>query len=553
MGNAYYFYGRYKKNGDRYLVFSPEYEDADHPLEPVTPIYPLVRGLTQKMLRNAIAEALPYTDELISETLPEELVSRLELLRRADAVRQMHRPKTVDEAKQARERFAFEELYLFRLDLLLMQKKRGIPSVDAMKAVSMRPFFDALGFSPTEAQNRAIAEITGDLVGDGHGGKVPAMHRLLQGDVGSGKTAVAAASLYLALQNGKKCALMAPTELLAKQHEAKLAPLMRSFGFETYLLCGSTKAAERRRIEAALAGDEACLLIGTHALLSDWVQLQNLSLVVVDEQHRFGVRQRDTLLSKAQEKNLLVMSATPIPRTLALFLFSKDDVSVLDELPPGRTPIRTFYIGENKRTRADAFIKSELEQGGRAYLVCPLIEENEESDLMAAESRFEEAKRIFAPFSVGFLHGKMSAEKKRAAMDDFATGKTQLLVSTTVIEIGIDVPEASVMSIENAERFGLATLHQLRGRVGRGSRASTCILISSAKGLNARERLKTLCETSDGFRLAEFDMKHRGPGDFFGVAQSGKLVFSAANSADEALLEKAARAAEDFFEKTVDN
>ena len=552
-GSAYYFYGRYKKNNERYLVFSPEYVNAEETLSPVTPIYPLVRGLTQKMLQNAVQQALPLVDELIEENLPIQLVTRLGLMGRADAVRRIHCPKTVDEAKAARERFAFEELYFFRLDLLLLQKKRGIPSVEAMKAVSMKPFFDALGFVATEAQNRAIAEITGDLVGNGHGGLIPAMHRLLQGDVGSGKTAVAAASLYLALQNGKKCALMAPTELLAKQHEAKLAPLMRSFGFETYLLCGSTKAAERRRIEAALNADAACLLIGTHALLSDWVQLRNFALVVVDEQHRFGVRQRDTLLSKAQEKNLLVMSATPIPRTLALFLFSKDDVSVLDELPPGRTPIRTFYIGENKRARADAFIKKELEAGGRAYLVCPLIEENEESDLMAAESRYEEAKRCFAPFSVGFLHGKMSTEKKRAAMEEFATGKTQVLVSTTVIEIGIDVPEASVMCIENAERFGLATLHQLRGRVGRGSRASTCILISSAKGLNARERLKTLCETTDGFRLAEFDMKHRGPGDFFGVAQSGKLVFSAANSADEALLEKAARAAEDFFEKTVDN
>lgn len=552
-GSAYYFYGRFKRGGTRYLSFSPEFFNGDEALSPITPIYPLSRGLSQKMIASAVAEALVYAEELLPENLPQSLVQELSLVPRAEAARLLHCPGTMEEAQRARERFAFEELYFFRLDLLLLQKKRGIPSVQGMKAVSMAPFFSALGFQPTEAQNRAIAEITQDLIGDGHGTKIPAMHRLLQGDVGSGKTAVAAASLYLTLQNGKQCALMAPTELLAEQHYRKLSALFSSFGFESFLLTGSTKAAERRRILEALQKNDPCLIVGTHALLSEWVQAEQLALVVVDEQHRFGVRQRDTLLSKAQEKNLLVMSATPIPRTLALFLFSKNDVSVLDELPPGRTPIQTFYIGEDKRARADAFVLKQLQEGGRAYIVCPLIEENEESDLMAAESRFESAKQTFAPFGVGFLHGKMSSAKKKEAMEAFAAGQTRVLVSTTVVEIGIDVPEASVMCVENAERFGLATLHQLRGRVGRGARASYCVLISSATGVSARERLKKLCETADGFSLAEFDMKHRGPGDFFGVAQSGRLVFSAAKSADEALLEKAARAAEDFFEKTVDN
>lgn len=553
VGKTYYFYGRFKLNGTRYICFSPEFEDADRPLAPVTPRYPLVQGLTQKMLQSAIKEALPRAEHLLPENLPQDLLEKLGLLSRTEAVRLIHNPQTTEDARRARERFAFEELYFFRLDLLLLQKKRGIPSVDGMHAVSMEPFFSALGFQTTNAQMRAIAEITGDLIGNGHGEKLPAMHRLLQGDVGSGKTAVAAAGLYLTLMNGKKCALMAPTELLACQHEKKLSRLFSAFGFSTYLLTGSSRAAERKRIECALKSDDPCLIIGTHALLSDWVAAKELSLVVVDEQHRFGVRQRDTLLSKAQEKNLLVMSATPIPRSLALFLFSQKDISVLDELPKGRTPIQTFYIGENKRARADAFLMECLRQGGQAYIVCPLIEENEQSDLMAAESRYEDAVRTFAPFSVGFLHGKLSPVKKQEAMEDFASGKTRVLVSTTVIEIGIDVPEACVMCVENAERFGLATLHQLRGRVGRGARASTCILISSAKGLSARERLKTVCETSDGFRLAEYDMKHRGPGDFFGVMQSGKLVFSAAKEADEQLLKRAAEAAEEFFEKTVDN
>lgn len=552
VGQTFYFYGRFKKNGERYVCFSPEFEDGDRELSPITPIYPLVRGLTQKTVSAAVSEALSFADEELKETLPSEIVSSLGLLSRAEASRLIHRPTTMEDVVRARERFAFEELYFFRLDLLLLKQKRGIPSVDAMHAVDMAPFFASLGFVPTEAQSRAIAEISSDLIGDGHGGRISAMHRLLQGDVGSGKTAVCAAALYLCLQNGKQCALMAPTELLANQHAAKLAPLFSAFGFETLLLTGSTKAAERRRIESILSQNSPCLLIGTHALLSEWVSLNNLSLVVVDEQHRFGVRQRDTLLSKASEKNLLVMSATPIPRTLALFFFSSEDVSVLDELPEGRKPIQTFYVGESKRARVDAFLLEKLREGQRAYIVCPLIEENEESDLMAAQSRFEEARSTFAPYEVGFLHGKMSAAAKQEAMEKFSAGKTPILVSTTVIEIGIDVPEATVMCIENAERFGLATLHQLRGRVGRGSLASTCILISSAKGKSARERLSKLCACRDGFELAEFDMKHRGPGDFFGVAQSGKLVFSAAKSADEALLEKAARAAEDFFEKTVD-
>ncbi len=553
VGKPYYFYGRFKPSGTRYVVFSPEFEDGEEVLAPVVPIYPLVRSLSRKMLSSAISQVLEFAAELVPENLPLELRDRLGLLPREQAVRLMHRPATLEEAEAARRRFAFEELYFFRLDLLLMQKKRGVPSVSAMHAVSMKPFFDALGFSPTVAQNRAIAEISADLVGDGHGGRIAAMHRLLQGDVGSGKTAVAAAALYLALRNGKQCALMAPTELLAAQHARKLGALFAGLGFETLLLTGSTKVAERRTVAARLASGEPCLLIGTHALLSDWVQSESFSLIVVDEQHRFGVRQRDTLLAKANEKNLLVMSATPIPRTLALFLFSREDVSVLDELPAGRIPVETFYIGEGKRERADAFIKKRLEAGERAYIVCPLIEESEESDLMAAESRFEAAVRTFAPYRVGFLHGKMSAAEKARTMEAFAAGDTRVLVSTTVIEIGIDVPEATVMCVENAERFGLATLHQLRGRVGRGNLASFCILISSAKGQNARQRLANLCETADGFALAEFDMKHRGPGDFFGVAQSGKLVFSAAKTADEALLEEASRAAEDFFEKTVDN
>ncbi len=553
VGQQFYFYGRYKVGKNRFLCFSPEFETADKALPPITPIYPLVKGLSRRMIVSALDALLPHTREIIEENLPPELLHKTGLIPRAQAVLWLHRPETMEQAEAARRRFAFEELYFFRLDLLLLQKKRAMPQVDGMHPVSLSEFWKAVGFHPTQAQNRAIAQIFSDLIGSGHGERLSAMHRLLQGDVGSGKTVVCAAAIYLALKNGKKAALLAPTELLANQHYEKLSALFSHLGFECHLLCGSSKVAERRRVDAALQSENSCLVIGTHALIAERVAARDLSLVVIDEQHRFGVRQRDTLLAKAEEKNLLVMSATPIPRTLALFLFSPQDVSVLDELPPGRKTISTFYIGENKRERADGFIRKQLEEGARAYIVCPLIEENEESDLMAAESRYEEAKRTFSGFGVGFLHGKMSSEKKRLAMEEFACGKTQVLVSTTVIEIGIDVPEATVMCIENAERFGLSTLHQLRGRVGRGERESYCILISSARSPASRERLKNLCENSDGFKLAQLDMQSRGPGDFFGVAQSGKLLFSAAKNSDEALLRLAAESAQEFFEKTVDN
>ena len=552
VGKTYYFYGRFKPSGSRYLAFSPDYSDGDQTLPAITPVYPLTKGLTQKMLQSAIAQVLPEAERIVLENLPAEVLREHDLMPRAQAVRAAHQPRSVEEASRARTRFAFEELFFFRLDLLLLQKKRGIPSIAPLHAVSTAPYFAALGFAPTEAQNRAIAEIFHDLIGTGTEKSLPAMHRLLQGDVGSGKTAVCAAAIYLTLCNGKKAALMAPTELLAEQHARKLERVFSAFRFPVYCLTGTTPAARRRQIDAALNAADPCLLVGTHALISDRVSARDLSLTVVDEQHRFGVRQRDTLLSKAAEKNLLVMSATPIPRTLALFLFSKDDVSTLDTLPPGRQPVETYYVGASKRDRVDTFVEKELNAGGRAYIVCPLIEESEESDLMAAQSRFEQAKARFKPYNVGFLHGKMSAAAKREAMQDFAQGKTRVLVSTTVIEIGIDVPEATVMCVENAERFGLATLHQLRGRVGRGSRQSYCILLSDARGKAARERLQKLCEIKDGFKLAEYDMDTRGPGDFFGVRQSGFSAFTAAREQDGELLEKASRSAQDFFEKTVD-
>ena len=417
----------------------------------------------------------------------------------------------------ARRRLIFEELYILQLGIFLMRghgrKITGAP----MRELDLAPFWRSLPYAPTGAQRRSAEEICHDLCG-----QTP-MNRLLQGDVGSGKTLVAAAAIWFAAQNGWQSAMLAPTEILARQHAANLADRLEPFGVNVTLLVGGMKAAEKRVALAAIADGRAGLVVGTHAVLTDSVVFKNLGLAIVDEQHRFGVRQRGILAGKANNPHLLVMSATPIPRTLGLLMYGDLDISILDELPPGRKPIKTWFITGKKRRDMYGFLEKQIAAGHQVYIVCPAIEENEmDSGMKAVKQYYEQVACPLLPGRrIGLLHGKMKPKDKDEVMQQFKAGELDVLVSTTVIEVGVDVPNATVMVIENAERFGLSALHQLRGRVGRGAANSCCILISDNEGEAVRQRLHFLCRTSDGFAVAKYDLETRGPGDFFGEAQHG--------------------------------
>ncbi len=487
----------------------------------LSPVYPLTAGLTNRGIAKDVATALAALPEL-PDPLPDWIRRENSLCTLDYALRTIHAPASPQEAEVARKRLIFDELLSLSLGFMKMKKGRSGERTQPMEQVDMSPFYQALPFAPTGAQKRAIGEAVADLCSSAP------MNRLVQGDVGSGKTLVAAACCWFAWKNGRQSALMAPTEILAEQHYRSLAPLLEPMGMRLGLLTGSCTPKEKRERKAALAAGELDLCIGTHALLTGDTAFRNLGLVVTDEQHRFGVAQRMKLKEKGQGTNVLVMSATPIPRTLALIIYGDLELSVLDELPPGRQPIATYYIGGDKRQRAFGYIRKHLDQGYQGYIVCPLVEEDPETGqpaipgLTAAVSYFQELKEgPFAGYRLGLLHGRMKGKEKEAAMADFAAGRTQLLVSTTVVEVGVDVPNAVIILIENAERFGLSQLHQLRGRVGRGSVPSCCILISDAKGDGARDRLGFLTKTGDGFKIAEFDLRTRGPGDFFGMRQHG--------------------------------
>lgn len=429
-----------------------------------------------------------------------------------------------------------------------MRERRAEGGAIAFSDLDLNPFYEVLPFALTGAQRRALAEIAHDI------GQVVPMNRLLQGDVGSGKTAVAAACLYLAFRNGQQSVLMAPTDLLARQHFGTLEPLLGTLGLRVGLLVGSMTEKQKRRLREAAALGELDVLIGTHALLSDSVSFFRLGLVITDEQHRFGVSQRAALSAKAggeQRAHVLVMSATPIPRTLALMVYGDLDVSILDELPPGRVPVQTILIGEDKRKRLYAFLRKQVLEGRQVYIVCPTVEEGQLEDLKSAEVHgVQLQKEVFPDLSLAILHGRMKPKEKERVMLDFAEGRTQILVSTTVIEVGVDVPNATVMVIENAERFGLSQLHQLRGRVGRGGEQSYCVLISETKGETSRERLRALCQSTDGFHIAEEDLRLRGPGDFFGARQHGLPQLQIADLAgDMRVLKEAQEAAQCLLEQ----
>lgn len=516
LGQEYYFQGIVTGGMLRRQMVNPQVRtDAQVKSSPFEAVYPQTEGLTSSAIAKCVRQLLPHA-ELLPDPLPPEMLKKYRLLSKADAVRAIHCPATEEEAFAARRRLIYEELLVLQLGIGRM-KNHGAASTGApMKKADSSPFWESLPFSPTGAQRRAVEEILTDMSGE------TSMNRLLQGDVGSGKTLVAAAAIWACIRAGYQAALLAPTEILASQHAENLNRLLSPFGMRVALLTGGMKAAARRTTLAAIRDDEADLIVGTHAILSEGVEFARLGLAVVDEQHRFGVRQRGLLAEKAANPHLLVMSATPIPRTLGLLMYGDLDISILDELPPGRKPVKTRCITGKKRADLYGFLDREIDSGRQVYIVCPAIEDAGGSGLNAVKSYYEDIAKAYLPDRrVGLMHGKLKPKEKAAVMDDFKSGRLDALVSTTVIEVGVDVPNATVMVIENAERYGLSALHQLRGRVGRGAAESWCFLVSDNASESVQKRLKFLCSTSDGFAVAQYDLETRGPGDFFGSRQHG--------------------------------
>ncbi|MCI8361473.1 MAG: ATP-dependent DNA helicase RecG [Clostridiales bacterium] len=511
-GEEYLFYGRTAGNLLRKEMASPEIEPAS--FAKIRPIYRQTEGLSSRVIEGAVQKAFALTQDL-RDPLPQTVLEAYGLMPLEQALRQIHFPDSMETMEAARRRLVFEELFLLQAGLSqLKARSRGETSC-LFSQDTTRDFAARLPFSLTGAQRRVIAECAADLQ------KGRPMNRLVQGDVGSGKTAVAAALCHMAAANGFQAAMMAPTEILAEQHYRSLSGLLKGTGVTVGLLTGSAAKAEKERVKAALLAGDIQLLVGTHALLQETVAFRRLGLVVTDEQHRFGVGQRAALAAKGDNPHMLVMSATPIPRTLALIIYGDLDVSVIDELPPGRQPVETYAVSTKLRQRAYGYIQKHLDEGRQGYVVCPLVEEGETELIPAAQYAEKLQKGPFRDYRVGLLHGRMKPAEKEAVMRRFSHGEIQLLVSTTVVEVGVDVPNAVIMVVENAERFGLSQLHQLRGRIGRGEHQSTCILISDARNPEALRRLKVMRDTADGFQIADEDLRLRGPGDFFGSRQHG--------------------------------
>ena len=545
-GKEYIFYGAVSGDFIGYNMTNPIFESLDS--DPITtrrvlPVYPLTAGLSNAALLKTIRQALAICD-VPQEIIPQEVRERYGILPAERAYYAIHEPASMEEAELAKKRLIFEEFFVFSAGLSLMRAARAEKRTAPYADCDLSAFYDALPFCLTGAQKRAIQEIVRDLQ------KGAPMNRLVQGDVGSGKTMVAAAAAYLAIRSGKQAALMAPTEILAEQHHASLSKLFAPLGIEVGLLTGSMSVKEKKNVRAALADGIIPLAVGTHALLSDATAFHDLGLVITDEQHRFGVAQRSRLSSKGQDPHLLVMSATPIPRTLALLMYGDLEVSILDELPPGRQKVETFLVGEAYRARLNAFIRKQVAEGHQAFVVCPAVEENQELGIKSATVWAETLQQtVFPDLRIALLHGQMKGAEKEAAMASFARGEADVMVATTVIEVGVDVPNATLMVIEDADRFGLSQLHQLRGRVGRGKAKSYCILTSHNRNQETLLRLKALCKTTDGFKIAEEDLKLRGPGDFFGSRQSGLPAFKVANlSCDLQTLKDAQQASADWID-----
>lgn len=528
LGNEYNLMGKFKKVNNTLEIINPLIPCKEANKSEILPIYTLKNGLTNKILVKLINEILK--NMIIKENLPEEIVKKYKLISLDKAIRSIHFPEGRGELQSAINRLKFQELFTYSLKIIMMKAhiKKENSGISFKMSPLLKDLKESLPYTLTNAQSRTLREILLDQK------RNIAMNRLVQGDVGSGKTLVALISMFNVYMNGYQTVLMAPTEILANQHYAEAKKYLDKFGVDIELLTGSTKEKEKKRIKEKIASGKEIMLIGTHALIQDDVELNNLGLVVTDEQHRFGVEQRSRLINKNKRADVLVMTATPIPRTLSLYLYSDLDISIIDELPPGRKPIDTMLVDMNQRMKAYNFALKEVEKGRQFYIVSPLIEENEKLNLNSVEKIYEELKNgIFKDVRIEILHGKMSGKDKDKIINTFKNGEIKGIISTTVIEVGVNVPNSTMMIIENAERFGLAQLHQLRGRVGRGEHKSYCILIANTKNDITRRRMEIMTESSDGFYIAEEDLKLRGAGEVFGMRQHGDEGFILANVVDD--------------------
>ncbi|MDT7930069.1 ATP-dependent DNA helicase RecG [Clostridium perfringens] len=528
LGNEYNLMGKFKKVNNTLEVINPLIPCKEANKSEILPIYTLKNGLTNKILVKLINEILK--NMIIKENLPDEIVKKYKLISLDKAIRSIHFPEGRGELQSAINRLKFQELFTYSLKIIMMKAhiKKENSGISFKMSPLLKDLKESLPYTLTNAQSRTLREILLDQK------RNIAMNRLVQGDVGSGKTLVALISMFNVYMNGYQTVLMAPTEILANQHYAEAKKYLDQFGVDIELLTGSTKEKEKKRIKEKIASGKEIMLIGTHAVIQDDVELNNLGLVVTDEQHRFGVEQRSRLINKNKRADVLVMTATPIPRTLSLYLYSDLDISIIDELPPGRKPIDTMLVDMNQRMKAYNFALKEVEKGRQFYIVSPLIEENEKLNLNSVEKIYEELKNgIFKDVRIEILHGKMAGKDKDKIINTFKNGKIKGIISTTVIEVGVNVPNSTMMIIENAERFGLAQLHQLRGRVGRGEHKSYCILIANTKNDITRRRMEIMTESSDGFYIAEEDLKLRGAGEVFGMRQHGDEGFILANVVDD--------------------
>lgn len=546
IDDEYYIYGKVSSGIGIKEMISPvmihTYEGTG-----LYPIYNLTNGLTNNILRKNVADALKLLPATINDCIPTDYLEKYNLCGLKEALYNIHFPKSKEDIISARKRLVFEELLVLNLGLRSIKQKREKTTGYKITQSYCYEYINSLPYELTNAQKRAIEECINDMMQN----KAP-MSRLLQGDVGSGKTCVAAALCHTVIKNGYQCAIMAPTEILAQQHYDNLSKQLSNTDINIKLLTGSTTKRNKDIIKSELAAGDIDLIIGTHALLTDNVEFKALCLAVTDEQHRFGVAQRSKLLSKGKNPHCLVMSATPIPRTLALMIYGDLDISIIDEMPKGREKIDTFFINSNIRKRAYGFLKKHIDEGRQCYIVCPAVEENE-NDIISAEDYFEKvSKEDFKDYKVALLHGKMKARDKEKVMQDFVKGDIDLLISTTVVEVGVDVPNAVIMMVENAERFGLSQLHQLRGRVGRGENKSYCILVSDAKGEESLKRLEIMHRTNNGFEIADADLQMRGPGDFFGARQHGLPQLKIADLTDYATVAQTQKAADEICKEGLD-